>query len=131
MMILKKYIHPVLTILLIGAVCVLFLQGSTCNKNARVDEHIDKSRENITSNCFDYILFAAKRGKWAAANNALCLCQQTADKGNQNLCKNSVGMMNFGAAVEICKGLHNAKTKENLPYMSFADCLKKTRPGYD
>jgi hypothetical protein len=131
MIFITKYLHPILTVLLIGAVCFLFFQGATCNGNKRVDEHIDKSRENITSNCFDYILFAAKKEKWAAANNALCLCQQTADKGNQNLCKNSQGMINFQTAVTICVNLAKQKKENNLPFMDFKECLKKTAPGYD
>jgi len=114
----------------------------SCNggKSVRVDETKNETTENITKNCWVFIMLAAKKGRWHEASNAMCFCQQHGGTGAtaQNNCKTSMGIVNFRGAFENCLFMTTKKTViiEGVeltihPPMTFKKCLEKGGPGWN
>ena len=94
----------IIMMLAISAGMVFGAQILGCNSTGHVTETKNKTKENFTENCYSYIMYVAKKGRYHDANVALCLCQESGDNiANQNKCSRGIDLQNFKEAVDSCK----------------------------
>lgn len=127
----------IIMMLAISAGMVFGAQILGCNSTGHVTETKNKTKENFTENCYSYIMYVAKKGRYHDANVALCLCQESGDNiANQNKCSRGIDLQNFKEAVDSCSTL-TAKKKikvddQEVEFQSpwdFKKCLEKS-PGW-